>query len=111
MHHKFVVIDGETVIVTSANFTTSDIHGDFVSAESRGNPNNLLKLESSELAKVFSEEFALMWGDGPGGKPDSKFGVKKPARPVTRVRVGGATVLSSFRHQARELRWQKPRTD
>ena len=96
MHHKFVVIDGETVIVTSANFTTSDIHGDFVSAESRGNPNNLLKLESSELAKVFSEEFALMWGDGPGGKPDSKFGVKKPARPVTQVRVGGATVAVQF---------------
>jgi phosphatidylserine/phosphatidylglycerophosphate/cardiolipin synthase-like enzyme len=96
MHHKFVVIDGETVIVTSANFTTSDIHGDFVSAESRGNPNNLLKLESSELAKVFSEEFALMWGDGPGGKPDSKFGVKKPARPVARVRVGGATVAVQF---------------
>jgi len=96
MHHKFVVIDGETVIVTSANFTTSDIHGDFVSAESRGNPNNLLKLESSELAKVFSEEFALIWGDGPGGKPDSKFGVKKPARPVTRVRVGGATVAVQF---------------
>jgi len=96
MHHKFVVIDGETVIVTSANFTTSDIHGDFVSAESRGNPNNLLKLESSELAKVFSEEFALMWGDGPGGKSDSKFGVKKPARPVARVRVGGATVAVQF---------------
>ena len=32
MHHKFVVIDGKTVIVTSANFTTSDIHGDFKSA-------------------------------------------------------------------------------
>jgi phosphatidylserine/phosphatidylglycerophosphate/cardiolipin synthase-like enzyme len=45
MHHKFVVVDGKTVIITSANFTTSDIHGDFKSADSRGNPNNLLKLE------------------------------------------------------------------
>jgi len=96
MHHKFVVIDGETVIVTSANFTTSDIHGDFVSAESRGNPNNLLRLKSLELAKLFTEEFGIMWGDGPGGKPDSKFGVKKPARPVARVRVGGATVAVQF---------------
>ena len=53
MHHKFVVIDGKTVIVTSANFTTSDIHGDFKSAESRGNPNNLLKLESPLAGKSF----------------------------------------------------------
>jgi len=37
-----------------------------------------------------------MWGDGPGGKPDSKFGVKKAARPVARVRVGGATVAVQF---------------
>ena len=51
---------GKTIIVTSANFTTSDIHGDFKSADSRGNPNNLLKLESPELAKVFREEFAIM---------------------------------------------------
>ncbi|MGL6284810.1 MAG: phospholipase D-like domain-containing protein, partial [Microcoleaceae cyanobacterium] len=29
MHHKFVIIDQKIVIVTSANFTTSDIHGDF----------------------------------------------------------------------------------
>jgi phosphatidylserine/phosphatidylglycerophosphate/cardiolipin synthase-like enzyme len=96
MHHKFIVIDGKTVIVTSANFTTSDIHGDFKSAASRGNPNNLLKLESPKLAKLFAQEFSIMWGDGPGGKPDSKFGAKKPIRPIARVRVGGATVAVQF---------------
>src|SRR4028118_683304 len=96
MHHKFAVIDGKTVIVTSANFTTSDIHGYFKSAASRGNPNNLLKLESPELTKLFTEEFSIMWGDGPGGKPDSKFGVKKPRRPHARVRVGSATVGVQF---------------
>ena len=96
MHHKFVVIDGKTVIVTSANFTTSDIHGDFKSAASRGNPNNLLKLESPELAKLFAGEFSIMWGDGSGGKLDSKFGVKKPFRPVQKVRVGNAMVAVQF---------------
>lgn len=107
MHHKFVVIDGKTVIVTSANFTTSDIHGDFKSAASRGNPNNLLKLESPELAKLFAQEFSIMWGDGPGGKPDSKFGVKKPMRPVARVPVGGAIVAVQFSPATSKTRWQQ----
>jgi len=107
MHHKFVVIDGETVIVASANFTTSDIHGDFVSAESRGNPNNLLRLKSLELAKLFTKEFGIMWGDGPGGKPDSKFGVKKPMRPIARVRVGSATVAVQFSPATSKTPWQQ----
>ncbi|MEG4044594.1 phospholipase D-like domain-containing protein [Microcoleus sp. Pol17_C1] len=107
MHHKFIIIDGKTLIVTSANFTTSDIHGDFKSAESRGNPNNLLKLQSPELAKVFSEEFSQMWGDGPGGKPDSKFGVKKSARPIARVQVGGATVAVQFSPATSKTPWQQ----
>jgi phosphatidylserine/phosphatidylglycerophosphate/cardiolipin synthase-like enzyme len=107
MHHKFVVIDGKTVIVTSANFTTSDIHGDFQSAAGRGNPNNLLKLESPELAKLFAQEFSIMWGDGPGGKPDSKFGVKKPFRPVQKVRVGNAMVAVQFSPVTAGLPWQQ----
>jgi phosphatidylserine/phosphatidylglycerophosphate/cardiolipin synthase-like enzyme len=105
MHHKFIVIDGKTVIVTSANFTTSDIHGDFKSAACRGNPNNLLKLESPKLAKLFAQEFSIMWGDGPGGKPDSKFGVKKPMRPIARVRVGSATVAVQFSPATSKTPW------
>ena len=107
MHHKFVVIDGKTVIVTSANFTSRDIHGDFKAAESRGNPNNLLKLESPELAKLFAEEFSIIWGDGPGGKPDSKFGVKKLFRPVQKVRVGNAIVAVQFSPVTARLPWQQ----
>jgi phosphatidylserine/phosphatidylglycerophosphate/cardiolipin synthase-like enzyme len=107
MHHKFVVIDGKTVTVTSANFTTSDIHGDFKAPESRGNPNNLLRLSSPELAELFTEEFDIMWGDGPGGKPDSKFGVKKPMRPIARVRVGSATVALQFSPATAKTPWQQ----
>jgi len=95
MHHKFVVVDGQVVIVGSANFTTSDIHGDFGSPESRGNPNHLLRIQNLALAQIFTEEFNLMWGDGPGGRPDSRFGLQKPARsprsallaPTSRVTV------------------------
>ncbi|MEG3939163.1 DUF655 domain-containing protein [Microcoleus sp. S36b_A3] len=106
MHHKFVVIDNKTVIVTSANFTTSDIHGDFKTAASRGNANNLLKIASPELAKIFTQEFNIMWGDGPGGKPDSKFGIKKPFRSVQKVIVGNATVAVQFSPTTTTLPWE-----
>ncbi|MEG4802578.1 DUF655 domain-containing protein [Microcoleus sp. ARI1-B5] len=106
MHHKFVVIDGKTVIATSANFTTSDIHGDFKTAASRGNANNLLKIASPKLAQLFTQEFNIMWGDGPGGKPDSKFGIKKPFRQVQKVRVGNATVAVQFSPTSATLPWE-----
>lgn len=107
MHHKFVVIDGKTVIVTSANFTTSDVHGDFKTPASRGNANNLLKIENAQLAQLFTQEFNIMWGDGPGGKPDSKFGVKKPFRPMQKVRVGDTTVTVQFSPTSKTLPWEK----
>jgi len=107
MHHKFVVIDGKTVIVTSANFTTSDVHGDFKTAASRGNANNLLKIENGQLAQLFTQEFNIMWGDGPGGKLDSNFGIKKPFRPVQKVRVGNATVAVQFSPTSKSLPWEK----
>ena len=107
MHHKFVVIDGKTVIVTSANFTTSDIHGDFKTAASRGNANNLLIITNAQIAQLFTQEFNIMWGDGPGGKPDSKFGIKKPFRQVQKVTVGNATVVVQFSPTSKTLPWEK----
>ena len=107
MHHKFVVIDGKTVIVTSANFTTSDIHGDFKTAASRGNANNLLKIENAQLAQLFTQEFNIMWGDGPGSKPDSKFGIKKPFREAQKVIVGNATVAVQFSPTSNTVPWGK----
>lgn len=107
MHHKFVVIDNQTVIVTSANFTTSDMHGDFSSPSSRGNANNLLKIESPELAAQFQREFDLMWGDGPGGKPDSLFGVKKPYRPAQTVQIGTTPVIVQFSPTSRRVPWSR----
>ena len=107
MHHKFVVVDGKSLIVTSANFTPSDIHGDFGVATSRGNLNNLLKIESVELAQLFTQEFNIMWGDGPGGKPDSKFGTKKPLRSVQQLNLGNVTVAVQFSPTAKTVPWEK----
>jgi competence ComEA-like helix-hairpin-helix protein len=107
MHHKFVIIDGKTLIVTSANFTPSDVHGDFKAPLSRGNANNLLKIESGELAGIFTQEFNIMWGDGPEGKPDSKFGVKKPVRDVRQVRVGDVNIAVQFSPVTKRVPWEK----
>ena len=77
MHHKFMVVDRAVVVTGSANFTPSCIHGDPGADRSRGNVNHLLRLRSRELAHTFAAEFERMWGDGPGGKPDSRFGLGK----------------------------------
>jgi phosphatidylserine/phosphatidylglycerophosphate/cardiolipin synthase-like enzyme len=96
MHHKFVVVDNRFVIITSANFTLSDTSGDFSNSSSLGNANNLLKIDSSELATLLTEEFNIMWGDGVGGNPDSKFGVTKPVRNPQTVTLGNSKITIHF---------------
>ncbi|MBE9046255.1 DUF1669 domain-containing protein [Pleurocapsales cyanobacterium LEGE 10410] len=77
MHHKFMVVDNQTVVTGSANFTISGIHGDINNLATRGNVNHLLKINNTALANLFTEEFNYMWGDG---GIDSKFGLSKPWR-------------------------------
>ncbi|OUL28079.1 phospholipase D-like domain-containing protein [Nostoc sp. 106C] len=96
MHHKFVIVDHRIVIVTSANFTLSDTFGDFSNPSSLGNANNFLQIDSPELASLFTEEFNIMWGDGPGGKPDSLFGLKKPARLPKTISLGKTKITVQF---------------
>ena len=92
MHHKFLVVDRQRVFTGSANFTSSGIHGDAGQASSRGNVNHLLQLESPKLAKLFAEEFEQLWGDGPGGLRNSRFGLGKQARSLQKVRLGEDSV-------------------
>ena len=96
MHHKFVIVDDRFVIITSANFTLSDTSGDFTNPSSFGNTNNLLKIDSSELATLLTEEFNIIWGDGVGGKPDSKFGVTKPVRNPQTIALGNSKITIHF---------------
>jgi competence ComEA-like helix-hairpin-helix protein len=105
MHHKFVVIDGQRVVVTSANFTISDLHGDFQHKGSLGNANSLVVIENAAIAALFTQEFNGMWGDGPGGKLDSLFGVKKPFRPPQLMQVGNATVWVKFSPTPADIPW------
>lgn len=108
MHNKFVVIDRQTVIVGSANFTLSDVHGDFASPQSQGNANHLLKIQSPALAEIFTQEFNLMWGDGPGGRPDSLFGLKKPYRPPQTITLApGSTLTVQFSPTSTRLPWEQ----
>lgn len=107
MHHKFVIVDNQTLVITSANFTTSDVHGDLQNLDSLGNDNSLLKINSPELATIFTEEFNLMWGDGVGGKPDSKFGVKKPHRPVQNVDLGTVNISVQFSPTSQKISWEE----
>ncbi|MBE9214301.1 DUF655 domain-containing protein [Plectonema cf. radiosum LEGE 06105] len=105
MHHKFVVIDNRFVIITSANFTLSDTHGDYSNYDSLGNVNNLLKIDSVELADIFTKEFNIMWGDGVAGKFDSKFGLQKPQRDFQQVVLGNNKVTVAFSPTSPTLPW------
>jgi phosphatidylserine/phosphatidylglycerophosphate/cardiolipin synthase-like enzyme len=107
MHHKFVIVDGKTLIVTSANFTLSDQHGDYTKPETRGNTNNLLVIQSPELAQIFTEEFNLMWGDGVGGQKDSLFGTKKPQRLAKTLTIGNSQVTVKFSPDKKIIPWEQ----
>lgn len=89
MHHKFMIIDGKTTIVTSANWTTSDIHGDISNPSSLGNANSLIKIESREVANAFIQEFDLMY-------QGRKFKTRKPDRPVQTFMVGDSKLKLHF---------------
>lgn len=108
MHHKFMVVDGKMVIAGSANFTLSDVHGDYASPESQGNANHLLKITHAAVANLFTQEFNLMWGDGPGGQSNSQFGVQKPYRsPQTLNLAANSTLTLQFSPTSSRLPWEQ----
>ena len=88
MHHKFLVVDGREVVTGSANFTSSGIHGDAGAPNSRGNANHMVRIRSTALAGLFEEEFARLWGDGPGGLEDGRFGLGKGGGGSVGLRQG-----------------------
>lgn len=99
MHHKFMVIDQREVITGSANFTSSCIHGDPDDPRTRGNTNHLLRLQSPDLARLFAAEFHTLWGDGPGGNNDSRFGLGKENGGLHHVQIGTTRVSVLFAPQ------------
>jgi comEA protein len=106
MHHKFIVIDGKTVIVSSANFTLSGIHGDFSQPGSRGNANHILIINSAKLAAILTDEFNLLWGDGVGGETESLFGLQKTVRDVEALKIGDSQVKVQFSPISKTKPWE-----
>jgi phosphatidylserine/phosphatidylglycerophosphate/cardiolipin synthase-like enzyme len=95
MHHKFIVVDGKTTIISSGNLTTSDMHGDFNSLESRGNANNMVVVPSNtELGKALTDEFNYMW--------QGLFKSHKPYRPPLTIPVGGGNITLNFSPASRK---------
>ena len=90
MHHKFVVIDGKTTIISSGNLTTSDLHGDFGNFQTRGNPNNMVVIpDNVQLATTFTDEFNYMW--------QGLFKSHKPKRNLAIITTGtGGTIAVNF---------------
>ncbi|KYC43967.1 phospholipase [Scytonema hofmannii PCC 7110] len=89
MHHKFVVVDGKTTVVSSGNLTTSDLHGDFRNLDSRGNPNNMVVIpDNRQIANIFTEEFNYMW--------QGVFKFYKPKRSPITIPVGNGTIAVNF---------------
>jgi phosphatidylserine/phosphatidylglycerophosphate/cardiolipin synthase-like enzyme len=81
MHDKFVVIDGMEVWTGSMNFTTGGGYLD---------NNNLLRIQSPELAKDYTHEFEQMF-------VDDHFGSEKTlATPNPNVTIDGSLVESYF---------------
>ena len=102
MHHKFVVVDRSLVVTGSANFTSSGMHGDAGAPRSRGNVNHLLSIRSPELAELFRQEFNRMWGDGPRGRQDSRFGRNKNSSGLQTVHVSGVRIDVLFAPHAQQ---------
>lgn len=98
MHHKFVVIDENVTILSSANFTPSCIHGDVGVSSSRGNDNALMVIKSKPLNRLFAEEFDLLW--------TARFGIQKPFRGARTVTVAGKKLTVQFSPSTRKVEWE-----
>ena len=103
MHHKFMVVDGKSTIVSTANFTMSCVHGDFLAPDTRGNANSLVLVQSVEFAKIFTEEFSQLWGNGKRGN----YGHNKTYRGPQTVSVRGIKLTVQFSPTSRRYHWEE----
>ena len=105
MHHKFMVVDDRTIITGSSNMTLSGIHGDLHNLETKGNINHLLRIENSEVASLFVEEFNYMWGESITGGINSKFGLAKPVRTPQHIIWQNTKLTLQFSPSSSSKNW------
>ena len=72
----------------------SDIYGDFGHPDSEGNQNNLVQIQSGELAQAFMTEFNLMWGDGNTANFGGWFGNKHFSQANNYLRGRGVAEIA-----------------
>lgn len=99
MHHKFMIIDGKTTLISSANFTLSCIHGDLLAPKSRGNANSMIVVKSAALAKIFSAQFLEMWA--------KNFGHSKTHLGPQAVTVSGTKITVQFSPTSLRYAWEE----
>ena len=79
MHSKYIIIDGKVTISGSANMTLSSFSYD---------NNFMIRIESAEIADIFTEEFEEMFVDKVFGE-ESQYTAKAPAG----VKLSDGTVV------------------
>jgi len=90
MHNKFVIIDE----FDSLNAIISTGSEDWSGEMDDHDYNNIVFVQSRVLARAFTNEFNIMWGDTTHGaaanKTNSKFGVKKPNSGTHSFTIAGS---------------------
>jgi phosphatidylserine/phosphatidylglycerophosphate/cardiolipin synthase-like enzyme len=96
MHNKFVIIDvwdSNRAIVSDGSEDWSPEMNDF-------DYNNIVFVQSKVLARAFTNEFNIMWGDTTHGagpnKTNSKFGTTKPNSGTHKFSIAGSEVELYF---------------
>lgn len=102
MHHKFMIVDQKSVVVSTANFTLSCIHGDMLDSSTRGNANSMVVIQSATAASIFVHEYAQLWGTGKHGN----FGQSKTYRGPQTVSVNGVKVTIQFSPTSSRYNWE-----
>lgn len=103
MHHKFMIIDGKVTVISTANFTMSCIHGDFLDSSSKGNANSMIVVPSISLAKIFDTEFSQLWGNGVRGN----FGHNKAYRGPQTISIHGVKITVQFSPTSQKYNWEE----
>jgi len=103
MHHKFMIVDGKTTIVSTANFTMSCVHGDVLAPHSRGNSNSMTLINSLNVAKIFTEEFMQLWGNGKRGN----FGQNKTYRGPITTTIKDKKITIQFSPTSQRFKWEE----
>ena len=98
MHNKFVIIDEFSPDTTKAFVLTGS--ADWDNAMQGGDYNNQLVFQSKQLAKAYTHEFNIMWGDTTHGAASnssaSLFGPCKPNSGSHIFYIGGSKVELYF---------------